>query len=381
MLSIGIYTYSTKPRGSVVHAVSLAEALHAAGHDVTLYALSKAGDQLFRAASCRVQLFPAGIAPADTPSLIRQRIAEFASGIRQHQPRHALHHAEDCLAANALLQARAELAAPIVRTVHHVEAFEDPYLIDCQRKSIEQCDALFSVSELTRVEVLSEFGRDSTAVSNGVDAVRLRRLARDPASIAQKFGIEPGDRVVLSVGGVEPRKNSRRALAAVANAYQRVPRLRWLIAGGASIWDHTDYLGRFERCLRELPVELQQRVKLCGVVSDEELAGLYAASDVLLYPSLREGFGLCVLEALSMGTPVVTSNIAPFTEYLDGEAAWLVDPESVEEMADGLVRSLLDVELARRLQRVGEQRAARFSWSRCAAQHLERYQAVLGAMS
>ena len=82
MLSIGIFTYSTKPRGSVVHAACLAEALARQGARVTLYALSKAGDGFFRPVSCDLRLIGAAPAPSEVDALIRQRIAEFRVGIR-----------------------------------------------------------------------------------------------------------------------------------------------------------------------------------------------------------------------------------------------------------------------------------------------------------
>src|SRR4051812_28482228 len=122
MLSIGIFTYSTKPRGSVVHAACLAEALQRSGAQVTLYALSKAGDGFFRPLACELRLIAAEPAPSEVDALIRQRIAEFRAGIRALGVDHDICHAEDCLAANALAAAKTELGrAALVRTVHHVE--------------------------------------------------------------------------------------------------------------------------------------------------------------------------------------------------------------------------------------------------------------------
>ncbi len=378
MLSIGIYTYSTRPRGSVVHAVGLAEALRFAGHDVTLYALSKAGDGLFRPTSCKLELLPAAEAPSDSAQLIRQRIEEFVSGIRRLRPRHDIHHAEDCLAANALLGVRGELEAPVVRTVHHVERFESPYLLECQRRSIAEVDELFSVSGLTRREVRSEFGRDSKAVFNGVDRARFVAPSVEQRSrVAERLGIAPGDRLVLSVGGIEPRKNSLRALGAVTRAFDREPRLRWVIAGGASIWDHREYRERFEQRLRELPRDLQARITVVGVLPEADLAALYALSEVLLCPSQQEGFGLCVLEAQLAGAVVVVSDAAPFTEYLDADTACLVDPESIEAIASGLCRVLADAALRRRLHSEGSRRASEYSWERSAAAHVVHYRALL----
>lgn len=134
MLSIGIYTYSTKPRGSVVHAMSLAEALVAGGHDATLYSLAKPGASLHRTPACPVELIAAAAAPDDPDALIRQRIDELARGIRRIGRRHDAFHAQDCLTANALLAARPQVGGPVVRTVHHVERFESPYLVACQRQ-------------------------------------------------------------------------------------------------------------------------------------------------------------------------------------------------------------------------------------------------------
>src|SRR6186713_549562 len=98
MLSVGIFTYSTKPRGSVVHAACLAEALQRRGAQVRLYALSKTGDGFFRPLSCPIQLIPAQLAASEVDALIRQRIAEFRQGIRALGVKHDICHAEDCLA-------------------------------------------------------------------------------------------------------------------------------------------------------------------------------------------------------------------------------------------------------------------------------------------
>src|SRR5258705_7220306 len=103
MTSVGLFTYSTKPRGSVVHAAYLAEALAARGHDVTLYALSKAGDRLYRELSCPVVYLGAEMAPSDPDALIAQRVREIAAGISLARPRHDVYHAEDCLVASGLL--------------------------------------------------------------------------------------------------------------------------------------------------------------------------------------------------------------------------------------------------------------------------------------
>ena len=314
-LSIGIFTYSTRPRGSVVHAAALSEALADRGHDVTLYALCKPGDVFYRPLRAPVRLFGAAAAPSDTDALVRQRIAEFAAGIAGERPRHDVYHAEDCLAANALLAAKPLGVRHLVRTVHHVERFESAYLLECQRRSIQNADRLLSVSGLTRREVLAEFGRVSRLVPNGVDVERFDAAAREPAlALRRRFGIEPGATLLLSVGGVEPRKNSLRVLEAFAAACAERADLVWLIAGGASIFEHAEYRSEFAARLAVLPESVRARVRHAGVLDERDIPALYRASDVLLSPSIHEGFGLCALEALAAGTPVLASDRAPFTE-------------------------------------------------------------------
>ena len=379
MLSVGIFTYSTKPRGSVVHAACLAEALQRSGAQVTLYALSKAGDGFFRPLSCELRLIPAEAAASEIDVLIRQRIAEFGVGIRALGVQHDICHAEDCLAANALVAARADLGgAALVRTVHHVEHFESPYLMDCQERSVASADLVLSVSQVTNREVRAAFGREAPVISNGVDLQRfVVRSPRVERALSERLGIEAEDTVIASVGGVEARKNSLAALHAVSLAFAHEPRLRWVIAGGSSIWEHEAYRAEFARELSRLPAELRARIQILGTVSEAEITALYQLSDVLLCPSLQEGFGLCVLEALAAKCAVVVPQGAPFDEYLDEHCATFVDPKSVNQIASALIRSLDDPSLRRRSAENGYERVQRYSWDLVAERHVARYESLL----
>ncbi len=377
MLSIGIYTYSTKPRGSVVHAMNLAEALVAAGHDATLYALAKPGAGLYRRPACAVELIAAAAAPVDADALIRQRIDELSRGFRSLPMRHDVFHAQDCLAANALLAFRPTGSGPIVRTVHHVEAFESLYLVECQRRSICDADAVLSVSRITQQNVFEQFGRRSRLVQNGVDVARFaRRQDLVERRLNARLGIEPDDPIILSVGGVEPRKNTLLALQAVAAAHAASPRLRWVIVGDHSIWDHSAYVARFESELARLAPGLRDRIVRAGTVPEDEMTSLYGMSDVLLCPSREEGFGLCVLEAMAAGVAVVVPGRAPFTEYLDAGCAAFVDSESIESVSRALSRLLLDDARRHAMAAAARERAQSFTWSRSAALHVEHYSAI-----
>ena len=229
--------------------------------------------------------------------------------------------------------------------------------------------------------MLAGFGRLSLLVHNGVDAARFETRRPDvEARLRERYGIEPGDTVVLSVGGVEPRKNTLVALQAVAAAAARAPsaRLRWIIVGDHSIWDHSAYAARFEHELARTPA-LASRVVRAGTLPEDELTSLYAFADLLVCPSREEGFGLCVLEAMAAGTPAVVPARAPFTEYLDDGCAALVDSTCVESIADAIVELASDPFRRRALAAAARQRCAQFTWSHSAALHLTHYRAIRSA--
>jgi glycosyltransferase-like protein len=377
MMSIGLFTYSTRPRGSVVHAVCLAEALTRAGHDATVYALGKAGAALYRQAACPVVIFPAREAPAQAEALVRQRIDEFRRGFETRPMPHQVFHAQDCLAASALLEVSTR--RPMVRTVHHVDHFDSPYLAACQQRSILRADAVFSVSRLTQRDVLAQFGRQSAIAPNGVDVERFACVSPEAMSrVRTRLGIGPDDPIVLSVGGVERRKNTRRALAAVAQAHAAHPSLRWVLVGGDSIWDHSEYRAAFDADVSALPAVFARRIVRAGPIDEEELTALYKASTVLLCPSEQEGFGLCVLEAMAAGTAVVVPGREPFTEYVDDETGALVDPGSVGSIATALAGLLADPRRRKAIAVRARERARSLSWTQSAAVHVALYAALRG---
>lgn len=379
-LSVGLYTYSTQPRGSVVHCAALADALVEAGHNVTVYALAKPGaEDFFRPLDAHLVSIACETAPPTLEALIEQRISEFARCVRELAPVHDVHHAQDCLAANALLRARPKRGA-VVRTVHHVEHFASASLEQCQARSIRDSDLILTVSDATQQDVATQYGVNSERVHNGVDSARFERSpaqrGKDVAQLRARLGIGNAHPVVVSFGGIEPRKNTLRLLDAFVALRKREPNARWIVVGGASILDHSAYRDEFERRLASHGPEDQRAVVCTGVLSDAQITACYALADVVAAPSLREGFGLCALEALAAGVPLVAADRAPFTEYLDADCAILVDPEDSDELAGALRRALSYDGRAERVQS-GLVRARRFRWSNVAAEHQRLYERLV----
>ncbi len=338
-VNVGMFTYSTAPRGSVVHAAALSEALTRAGCDVTLYALSKGGDGFYRDVHCALELVPAEPAPDGGQTLVRQRIDELSSFIKRRKVRHDVFHAQDCLTASALLACGALTSGRVMRTVHHIEHFACPYLRECQARSIRDADGLCAVSQSTAFAVWSAFERHASVVGNGVTPNRLNAMSWQEIGIARSrlLGERKGP-LLLSVGGVEPRKNSIRTLEAFALVKRTHPEAIWAIVGGATALDHRDYVAAFEAALCQQ--EWHRDVVRTGVVAESQMGAMFGAADLLLNASLQEGFGLTVLEALATGLPVVVSNGDPFDEYLSADSAVLVSPASTASMARGVLEAL-----------------------------------------
>jgi glycosyltransferase-like protein len=383
-LRIAMLTYSVKPRGGVVHALSVAEALADRGHELELFAIGPPGEGFFRPPPVPAHVVPHVAPDVDFDARIAALIADYTEGLRDELAggRHDVVHAQDCISANAALALRDEgVIERVLRTVHHVDDFRSPSLIACQRRSIVEPDGLLCVSPPWIDRVRDEFGVEADLVVNGVDARRFRP-ARDPAerdAARRAAGLE--DRlVVLTVGGVEPRKGSLTLLRAFAAAREAMPERRpvLVVAGGATLFDYRDEVGRFDALREEL--QLNGDVRVLGPVQDSELEELYRAADVFALPSVKEGFGLVVLEALAAGLPAVVSDLDVFRCFLDdGDSALMAPVGDDVALGDALVRVARDEALAARLRARGHAVAESHGWDRAATAHEAAYARFLDA--
>jgi glycosyltransferase involved in cell wall biosynthesis len=233
-------------------------------------------------------------------------------------------------------------------------------------------DLTFTASESERRELLEKASMDPArviAVHHGIDHDRFfpRDIAAVREDVKARFGIE--GRYVLYVSNHQRKKNTERLVEAFATVAAALPDVCLVLTG----W-HTP---RFKLVLDVIErLDLQQRVHVLGHVPDDALPALYGAAAAFTLPSLHEGFGLPVLEAMACGTPVIASNTYALPE-ISGDAAELVDPYSVDSIAGGILRVLEDPERASLLRVRGLTRAAGFTWRRAAEQHLEGYERVL----
>jgi len=377
-LPVGLVTYSVKPRGGAVHTVHLAEALHAAGYPVRVIALGDPDVGFFRPVRAPVTIIPAPLALPTLEERVFASVAALAEGLDGDlAAAYPVLHTQDCISARAACRVRdaAGAGAPVViRTVHHVDDFTSPSLIECQRQAILEPDRILVVSEHWRDLLRREYGTAAEVVHNGVDPARFQ--AADPVQakeLRQRAGA--ADRpLILSVGGIEPRKGSDTLVRAVAALKRAGRRPVYAVVGGHSFQDYRAYRDRVLASLPGLGLRLDDDVVLLGTVPDAELPGWYAAADVLAFPSTKEGWGLAVLEAMSAGLPVVASDLPVFREFLSpGRDALLVPVDDAPALATALAAVLDDPELADRLRLAARATCERFSWARSAAEHQAIY--------
>ena len=249
---------------------------------------------------------------------------------------------------------------PLVATVHDLAFHHQPETFPASGRRFHERATRIVAAEAALVLVPSAATARDLVDGYGLERGRVRVVplgaepAPDPLDLAPArelladLGV-PGP-FLLAVGTVEPRKNLQRLLEAFGACASALPEHRLVVAGPAG-WGP-----------RLRPTGAAERVAFAPAVSQAQLHGLYRLADGLAYPSLYEGFGLPVLEAMAHGTPVLTSDRSSLPEVA-GDAALLVDPLDPDAIAAGLVCLVDDRALRERLADAGPRRAARFTWA------------------
>jgi glycosyltransferase-like protein len=379
---VALVTYSIRPRGGVVHTLSVAEALRDLGADVTIVAMGDPSVGFYRPTDVPHVIVPAP-EPADTlDERVDRSVDTVAAALASLTSRFDLLHTQDCISARAAARVRdAGAGLPVLRTVHHVDDFTTSKLIDCQRQAILEPDRVLVVSRYWQGLLWDDYGVKADLVHNGVDADRFAQPPAPGVVDRLRRSVGAGDRFVfLAIGGFEPRKGTVHLIAALGELARR-PGVRPLlvVVGGHSFQDYYSYRDDALASLPAMGLELGRDVVLAGTVADDELHAWYYAADALAFPSLKEGWGLVVLEAMAAGLPVVAADIPVLREYLTpGRDALLVPPGESGPLAAAMGELMGDEGLRHRLAAAGREVAGRFTWKDAARRHLEIYEEAIG---
>lgn len=269
---------------------------------------------------------------------------------------------------------------PYAITVHDLgpltrpEFFSDnkPWIMEkCLRQAEARADAIICVSDSTANEVEGYLGAHVVdrirVIKEGVSAEFMEPA--DPSCLAG-LDLPPEDiPFILTAGKISPRKNMQGVIRALKQVHDKIDH-HLVLVGGAG-WET-------EVVLRELDDgSFTKRVHLLGYVTNDQLRALYGRASLYIHPTLYEGFGLTVLEAMASGVPVITSNTSSLPEVA-GDAGLLVDPTNDTEIAEAILSICTDVTLTERKIEQGLARARLFTWDACARQLADVYADIGG---
>ena len=269
---------------------------------------------------------------------------------------------------------------PTVLTVHdmifklfreHQKPLNFWYLNATMPLYCRRAGAIITVSESSKRDIVAQYGLDPAKISVIYEAAAPEFRPAAPASLAAvRRRYDLPDEFLIHVGTIEPRKNLTRLVEALQEL-RETGLLIPLVVVGARGWLYDDFFRRIEE------LDLGQAVHFPGFVSAPDLPLVYGAATVAAMPSVYEGFGLPILEAMACGVPVVSSASSSLPE-LGGEAARYFDPYDVAEMAEAIRAVWTDAELQQEMRLKGLAQAARFSWERAAEETLAVYERLRG---
>ncbi|CUU66685.1 MSMEG_0565 family glycosyltransferase [Corynebacterium variabile] len=364
-MRIAQLTYSTKPRGGVVHTLALAEQLAARGHTVEVWTLARGGDQaFFRPVDPRVEVHAVDFPPVEGEGVgerIERSIATMAAAFDSDAE---IVHAQDCISANAV----ADAGRDCIRTIHHLDEFTTPKLVACHERAIVEPVARLCVSAAVAGQVRDRYGLEPPVIPNGVDAARFAAAAGSGAGSRFRDGF--GD-YVLALGGIEPRKGSIDLLEGFARLRETRPDLaevQLVFGGGETLFDYRPYRARFEERAAELGID----PVILGTLADEDVPPLVAGARCLGFVSVNEGFGLAAMEALAADVPVVARDIPVIHDVFGATVAYAADTDAIgRELAAAVDGSTPPdrVDAGRRL-------ATAHTWAAAAQRHEEFYREV-----
>ena len=243
------------------------------------------------------------------------------------------------------------------------------WLPECVRRS----DAIIAISEHTKKDIIELLGVPE-------EKIYVTLLASDPVfhpitdgdrieEVSSKYGLP--DNFVFTLGTIEPRKNIPRLVKAFSDYVEGSDTDLCLVISGKKDWGYGEVLKVVDAR------KTASRVFFTGYVKEEDMPVLYSMAKFFVYPSIYEGFGLPVLEALSCGSPVISSNTSSLPEVA-GTAAIFVDPKDVDSLREGIARLDKDENLRKMLSREALSQSEKFSWEKTAARTVDVYNMVMG---
>lgn len=239
--------------------------------------------------------------------------------------------------------------------------------------SLKRADAIVAVSEFTKKEIVSYYNVDPKKIYVAYNSIadEFLTLASEEkkAEARKKYGLP--EKYILYVGTLQPRKNIPHLIEAFARISDRLPEMKLVIGGNRNAHNFDK---RIDKKIEKL--KIGEKIVFAGYIDDEDKSAVFAAAHVFAFPSLYEGFGIPVLEAMSQQVPVLASDIAPLRE-VGADGALYGSCENLDNFAEMLYNSCADNQLRSRLILAGTKQARIYSWKKTAEKTIAIYSTLL----
>lgn len=266
----------------------------------------------------------------------------------------------------------------LVTTVHDLSFIHYPELHPPERiahmkhltETLERSAHVITDSDYVRNEVIEHYKIEPERISTvplGVDSNFNPASDEEKEEFKLRYGIKSN--FIFMVGSIEPRKQIDKVINAYISLPENIKKEYVLVHAGPAGWNNSSISDQFDK------LTATGELIALGYIDEADLATLYSAATCLVYPSIYEGFGLPILEAMASGTPVITSNLSSMPE-VGGQAAMLIDPSNQEQLRNALIEVLQDLDLRERLTTAGIQHARLYRWQTCAQATAEIYKRV-----
>lgn len=230
------------------------------------------------------------------------------------------------------------------------------------QKQCRQANLILAPSENTKTDIVNYYQINPDKIKiiyPGLSSIFNNQPTVDKEQIRKKYNLP--DKFILFLGTIEPRKNIIGIIEALEQAHSRFNQPHSLIIAGSEGWQTKPIKQRIAKS------PYKQKIHLIGYIDPQDKPCIYSLATVFVYPSFYEGFGFPILEAMSLGTPVITSNRSSLPEITDN-AAYLVNPNKVTEISQAMIKLINEEKLRQHFARAGLEQAQKFNWAEAARQ-------------
>jgi len=367
VMKIAMITYRGLPRGGVVHSSFLAEALARRGHQVTLYYIwhkardGSEGKDFYRKLAVPAECVTYSGKEAEVN---KGSVEGMAAALAKSLPNdYDIYHVHDAIGAAGVRKMK-KRTGKLVWTIHHLEPYNDPELDAFFDTQIRAVDGHATVSAYWQFVLKNKYGIFGRVIHNGVDLMKYHPKGDTTIWKERLNFFDEQKKMLLYVGGLEPRKGLEYMLLTFEIVLRRVPQTYLVVVGRSAVSSQPHEKDLIEILLDR--TKTRNNVVFLDYVEDEDMPSLYSLAKMVVLTSRNEGWGLSLQEAMASGKPIGAFSVGGIPELVTNEFGILVPFGDAGSLAQGIVNVLKSSKRAKSMGKMARRRVEGFSWERSA---------------